>query len=49
MKRLSRVPGVVLVAVAAAMWGTDPMIRKPLERTTSPTTIVFGEHVVLVL
>jgi len=31
------------------MWGTDPIIRKPLSGSTSATTIVFGEHVVLVL
>lgn len=50
MKRLLAVtPGVVLVAVAAAMWGTDPIIRKPLSGSTSATTIVFGEHVILVL
>ena len=30
MKRLTAIPGVVLIAVAAAMWGTDPIIRKPL-------------------
>jgi drug/metabolite transporter (DMT)-like permease len=47
--RLSRVPGVVLVALAAALWGTDPIIRKTMTPTTSATTIVFGEHVILVL
>ena len=47
--RLSRVPGVVLVSIAAAMWGLDGLIRKPLAESTSATTIVFGEHVVLVL
>jgi drug/metabolite transporter, DME family len=47
--RLAAVPGVVLVAVAAAMWGTDPIIRKTMTPTTSATTIVFGEHVILVL
>jgi len=41
-------PGVVLVAVAAAMWGTDPIIRKTMSFSTSATTIVFGEHVILV-
>src|SRR5947209_6367014 len=46
--RLAAVPGVVLVAVAAAMWGTDPIIRKTMAYTTSATTIVFGEHVFLV-
>jgi drug/metabolite transporter, DME family len=45
---LAAVPGVVLVAVAAAMWGTDPIIRKTMSGTTSATTIVFGEHVILV-
>jgi drug/metabolite transporter (DMT)-like permease len=48
-RRLIAVPGVVLIAVAAAMWGTDPIIRKTMSGTTSATTIVFGEHVILVL
>jgi drug/metabolite transporter, DME family len=48
MKRLSTIPGVVLVSFAAAMWGLDGLIRKPLSHSTSPATIVFGEHVVLV-
>jgi drug/metabolite transporter (DMT)-like permease len=47
--RLDRIPGVVLVSIAAAMWGLDGLIRKPLSESTSPYTIVFGEHVVLVL
>ena len=45
--RLAAVPGVLLVAVAAAMWGTDPIIRKTMSFSTSATTIVFGEHVIL--
>ena len=49
MRRLNAVPGVVLVAVAAALWGLDPILRKPLASSTSATTIVFGEHVVLVV
>ena len=48
MSRLDRIPGVVLVSVAATMWGLDGLIRKPLSESTSPYTIVFGEHVVLV-
>ena len=48
MRTLTRVPGVVLVSVAAAMWGLDGLIRKPLSDSTSAYTIVFGEHVVLV-
>lgn len=47
-KRIANVPGVVLVSIAATMWGLDGLIRKPLSHTTTPTTIVFGEHVVLV-
>jgi DME family drug/metabolite transporter len=49
MRRLTAIPGVVLIAVAAALWGTDPIIRKTMGQTTSATTIVFGEHVILVL
>jgi drug/metabolite transporter, DME family len=47
MQRLSNVPGVVLVSIAAALWGLDALIRKPLVGTNAPATIVFGEHVVL--
>jgi len=49
VRRLAIVPGVVLVATAAAMWGTDALFRKPLAESTSAGTIVFGEHVILVL
>jgi DME family drug/metabolite transporter len=48
MRRLTNIPGVVLISIAATMWGLDGLIRKPLSQTTSATTIVFGEHVVLV-
>jgi drug/metabolite transporter, DME family len=47
-RRLDRVPGVVLVSIAATMWGLDGLIRKPLSDSTTAYTIVFGEHVVLV-
>jgi drug/metabolite transporter, DME family len=47
-RRLDRVPGVVLISLAAAMWGLDGLIRRPLSSSTSAFTIVFGEHVVLV-
>src|SRR5436309_1799105 len=46
--RLANVPGVVLVSLAASMWGLDALIRKPLADSVSASTIVFGEHVVLV-
>jgi drug/metabolite transporter (DMT)-like permease len=41
--------GVVAVAVAAGLWGTDALLRRPLAHSTEPATIVFGEHVVLVV
>ena len=41
--------GIVVVAFAAALWGLDSLIRGPLAKTTTPTTIVFGEHLALVL
>ncbi len=47
-RRLAIVPGVALVAFAAAMWGTDALFRRPLAHSTSAATIVFGEHVLLV-
>jgi DME family drug/metabolite transporter len=47
-RRLDTVPGVVLVSIAAVMWGLDGLIRKPLAHSTTAYTIVFGEHVVLV-
>jgi drug/metabolite transporter, DME family len=40
--------GLVCVAVAAALWGLDALIRRPLAQDIAPATIVFGEHVVLV-
>ena len=46
--RFITIPGVLLIAVAAALWGTDPVIRKTMGKSTTATTIVFGEHVVLV-
>jgi DME family drug/metabolite transporter len=49
MRRLETLPGVVLVSLAAVMWGLDGLIRKPLSDSTTAYTIVFGEHVVLVV
>ena len=41
--------GIVVVAFAAALWGLDALIRGPLSATTTAATIVFGEHLVLVV
>jgi DME family drug/metabolite transporter len=48
---VARSYGIALVAIAAAMWGLDAWIRAPLANATGShiATIVFGEHVVLVL
>jgi DME family drug/metabolite transporter len=48
VRSLAQIPGVVLVSVAATLWGLDALIRKPLADSVSATTIVFGEHVLLV-
>ena len=47
--RFVALPGALLVAAAAALWGTDALLRRPLTEATEAATIVFGEHVVLVL
>ena len=48
-RRYLALPGALLVAMAAVLWGTDALLRKPLSESTTAATIVFGEHVVLVL
>lgn len=35
-----------LVAVAAALWGLDGLLRKPLASDLAPSTVVFWEHVI---
>src|ERR687890_366893 len=40
---------VLLVAVGAAMWGTDGILRVPLLEVASPSQIVFLEHLVLLV
>ena len=47
--RFLAAPGALLIALAAALWGTDALLRRPLAQSTEPATIVFGEHLVLVL
>src|SRR5437764_237880 len=44
----TRPVATALVALAAALWGLDAWIRKPLAASTAVGTIVFGEHLVLV-
>ena len=40
---------VLLVAVGAAMWGTDAVLRVPLLKIASPSQIVLLEHLVLLV
>src|SRR4051794_17419478 len=47
-RRLLTPPGIGPTAPAATLWGTDALSRPPLAQSTAATTIVFGEHVVLV-
>ena len=37
-----------LVAVAAALWGTDGLLRKPLSGQLPASTVVFWEHLIIV-
>ena len=43
------VPGFLLIALAAAMWGTDGILRAPLTSDLPAGMIVFLEHAILVL
>lgn len=45
---LRAIPGFVLVALAAAMWGTDGVLRGPLTQGIPASAIVFIEHAILV-
>ncbi len=38
-----------LVALAAALWGTDALLRQPLAGALPASTIVFWEHVIIVV
>ena len=39
--------GVLLVALGAAVWGTDTVLRAPLSAALAPVLLVLGEHLVL--
>ncbi len=39
--------GVLLVALGAATWGTDTVLRAPLYAALAPVLVVLGEHVIL--
>ena len=41
--------GVLLVALGAAIWGTDTVLRAPLSAAFVPILLVLGEHLILAL
>ena len=47
--RFLALPGAIFIAIAAGLWGTDALLRRPLAHSTQAATIVFGEHLILVL
>lgn len=47
--RAAAVPGVVLVGLAAALWGTDGLFRRGLALELPAATVVAWEHAILVL
>lgn len=50
MTPTARGPGrndrTLLVALGAAAWGLDGLLRKPLAGSLAPATIVFWEHLI---
>lgn len=44
-----RVPGAIFIVSAAVLWGMDGLFRRNLAQELSASTIVFNEHVILVL
>lgn len=48
-KRSPRTDATLLVAIAAAMWGLDGLLRKPLADNLDAGTVVLWEHIIAVL
>jgi drug/metabolite transporter (DMT)-like permease len=42
-------PGVLLVAIGSGLWGTDGLFRRGLALELPPATVVFWEHLILVV
>ena len=49
MNRVARTDRTWLVAVAAAMWGLDGLLRQPLAERINPATVVLWEHLIVVV
>ncbi|MDP8958182.1 MAG: DMT family transporter [Actinomycetota bacterium] len=47
--RASRASGFLLVALAAALWGSDALFRRGLALELPAATVVFVEHLILVV
>ncbi len=41
---ISKIPGSLLIAFAAILWGTDSLVRDPLSKVFSPVILVWLEH-----
>jgi drug/metabolite transporter, DME family len=46
---MRRESGILWIAAAATLWGTDTVLRRPLTGTLHPTQIVLYEHAILAL
>ena len=47
-RRWLAVPGILLVAIGAGLWGTDALFRRGLALDLPSATVVFWEHLILV-
>jgi len=47
-RRWLALPGIVLVAIGAGLWGTDALFRRGLALELPSATVVFWEHLILV-
>ena len=47
-RRTAAIPGFYLVALGAALWGTDALFRRGLALELPAATVVFWEHLILV-
>ncbi len=46
---MRRTSGILWIAAAASLWGTDTVLRRPLTATLQPTQIVLYEHFIMAI
>lgn len=49
LKTAVKWPGILLVAIGAGLWGTDALFRRGLSLELPASTVVFWEHLILVV